>query len=111
MEQQPNTPFNSIESAQDYLQLLAEELTRVLKEIESEREVASASVSSRYLDAVRLVCYKLQRLQQHVRASRRILNDLRLLRRLFDGSSASRPPDHEDTNAAAVKREGEALGI
>ena len=94
---QSNTPFDSLESAQDYLRLLAEELTWVLKEVEVERELAFASVPSRYLDALQLVFYKLQRLEQHVRASRRLLNDLLLLRKLFDGKGGRTPQAHQDT--------------
>jgi hypothetical protein len=99
MAYQPKNPFDSIESAQDYLRLLAEELARVLGEVEAEQEFVSGDGSSRHLDALRLVCYKLQRLQQHVGTSRRILNDLRLLRRLFDSNSARTPLAHENTDA------------
>jgi len=84
MARRSNTPFDSIESTQDYLRLLSEELNHVLDEIETEREVASASASARYLDAVRLAHYKLSRLRQHILASRRIVNDIHLIKRLFD---------------------------
>lgn len=83
MGYQQETPFESIESAQEYLRLLGEEVARVLDGVEVDREAASATTAGRRLDALRLVCYKLQRLEQHIQASGRILNDLRLLRRLF----------------------------
>jgi hypothetical protein len=35
------------------------------------------------LEAVRLALYKLEKLEQHIKASRRLLNDLRTLRRLL----------------------------
>lgn len=106
---QSKRPFESIESAQDYLRLLSEELTRVLEELEAERDFASASVSTRYLDAVRLACYKLEKLRQHVQASRRILNDLCLIRGLFDkrGDRVHQSPE----NAQALAGERELLGL
>jgi|GEM_PF-1402348 len=105
---QTSNPFDSIESAQDYLGLLAEEVARVLEEVEAEREFVSGQGVDRHLDALHLVCYKLQRLQQHVRTSRRILNDLRLLRRLFENNSDRIPPAKENRNA--VTEYGEPLG-
>jgi hypothetical protein len=47
--------------------------------------------SSRRLDAFRLVDYKLAQLATHMQASRRILNDLRALRRLLLGQREGRP--------------------
>jgi hypothetical protein len=77
------TPFESIDNAQDYLRLLAEELARVIDEVEADSASVSGAAFSRRLDAVRLVSYKLRRLQQHIQASGRLLNDLRMLRRIL----------------------------
>jgi len=104
MARQFNTPFDSIENTQGYLRLLSEELTRVLEELEAEGSHASASASSRYLDALRLACYKVQRLQHHVRASGRILNDLRLIRRLFDTHGDRMRKASESTQPPAAER-------
>lgn len=93
MSQQLQTPFESIENAQEYLRLLAEEVAMVLGEIEDDRTDAASSAESRRLDALHLVCYKLQRLSHHVDSSRRILNDLRMLRRLFERDSAKPRPE------------------
>ena len=84
MSQQLQTPFESIEGAQEYLRLLAEEVACVLQEIESDRSESARLGRSRRLDALHLACYKLQRLGHHVDAGKRILNDLRMLRRLFE---------------------------
>ena len=84
MRQQLHTPFESIEGAQEYLHLLAEEIACVLQEIETDRTEAAALGHNRRLDALHLACFKLQRLGHHVDASKRILNDLRMLRRLFE---------------------------
>jgi len=98
MAQQLETPFESIESAQEYLRLLAEEVACVLEEIEVDRDEAAKLGKNRRLDALHLVCYKLQRLGHHVDASKRILNDLRMLRRLFERDLEK--PLEKATNAA-----------
>jgi signal transduction histidine kinase len=99
MSHQLQTPFESIENAQEYLRLLSEEVALVLREIEDDRTEAASSAQSRRLDALHLVCYKLQRLSHHVDSSRRILNDLRLLRRLFERDSAKPLPERPSVAA------------
>jgi hypothetical protein len=84
MSRQLQTPFETIEGAQEYLRLLAEEVSSVLHEIESDRTEAASLGPSRRLDALDLACYKLQRLSHHVDRGKRILNDLRMIRRLFE---------------------------
>lgn len=84
MEQELQTPFESIEGAQEYIRLLGEEVIRVLEDVEADRAAVTAGEGGRRLEALHLVCYKLQMLQQHIKSSSRILNDLCLLRRLFD---------------------------
>ena len=83
MDSELQTPFESIEGAQEYVRLLTEEVACVLEEVDADRN-ASTELGGRRLDALQLVCYKLQMLKQHMNASSRILNDLRLLRRLFE---------------------------
>ena len=77
------TPFESIENAQDYLRLLGEEVAHVLGDVEADATSAVGAQFARRLDALRLVSYKLRRLQQHVQASGRLLNDLRMLGRIL----------------------------
>jgi hypothetical protein len=74
------TPFDSIESAQEFMQLLAESVEEAARD--TEQDMASAA-SERQLDALRLVAYKLHQLREDVRSSSRLLNDLRSLRRLL----------------------------
>src|SRR5687768_13005516 len=78
-----DTPFDSIEGAQDYLRLLACELETVSTDVREDIEEAARDRAARRLDALQIVEYKLKQLAQHVDASRRILNDLRMLRRLL----------------------------
>ena len=78
-----DTPFDSIEGAQEYLGLLAAELETVRTDIQEDIEEAARDRAARRLDALQIVDYKLKQLAQQIGASRRILNDLRMLRRLL----------------------------
>lgn len=78
-----DTPFDSIEGAQEYLRLLAAELEVVRADIQADIEEADRVRAARRIDALQIVDYKLKQLSQQVGASRRILNDLRMLRRLL----------------------------
>jgi len=75
------TPFDSIESAHEYVGLLCEALDDAERMIEHEIANPCAFTGHRHLDALRLVDYKLKTLRQHFVASRRLLTDLRTLRR------------------------------
>jgi hypothetical protein len=77
-------PFDTIESAHEYLSLLREQVLVVRGDILRERDLTQ-SAEARRLDALRLVDYKLGQLSNHLQASSRVLNDLRLLRRLLLG--------------------------
>jgi hypothetical protein len=77
------TPFDSVENAQAYIQLLIETLVEAKKEIAADAASAGSGRSERRLQALRLVEYKLHRLEHHLRVSGHMLNDLRRLRRLL----------------------------
>ena len=79
------TPFDSIESAHEYVRLLACEVEDVTNLIHKEIDDAVAQRAERRIDTLRLVDYKLKQLAEHLGASRRILNDLQMLRRLLLG--------------------------
>lgn len=74
------TPFDSIESAHEYVHLLGETVDQSL---EHTAEDLAMCVSDRQRDALRLVTYKLTQLRAQLTASSRVLNDLRTLRRLL----------------------------
>jgi hypothetical protein len=82
MSNHPETPFESIENARDYLRLLQETVAEARIEIASDL-AASGGQSDRRVEALRLVLYKLEKLEQHLHSSGRVLNDLRSLRRLL----------------------------
>ena len=77
------TPFDNIEGAQEYLGLLTEAINEAKHTADSDIVAEADSKSPRRLDALRLVLYKLEKLEQHVKISRRLLNDLRTMRRLL----------------------------
>lgn len=77
------SPFDSIESAQEYLRLLASEVETVRNDIRRDVEEAAREQAARRLDALHVVDYKLKQLAQQLGASRQILSDLRKLRRLL----------------------------
>lgn len=79
----PETPFHDIESALEYTNLLLEATQEAHVEIEAEIARVSDPRLGRRKQAMRLVSHKLAKLSSHIVTSRRILNDLRTLRRLL----------------------------
>jgi hypothetical protein len=90
----PDTPFDSIESSLEYVGLLAEAIDEARSGVDEETTLAAASGAGRRVEALKLVALKLDKLGGHVSASRRILNDLRTLRRLLldERAHAARRP-------------------
>jgi hypothetical protein len=76
-------PFDSIESAQEFLNVLAATVLDVMKELNSARAEAARQGESRRVQGLDLAIYKLKMLGCYVHKSRRALNDLRMLRRLI----------------------------
>ena len=83
------TPFDTIEGSHEYVALLAEALAEARREIEEEVALAEREGADRRKQALLLVSYNLDKLNLHITSSRRILNDLRSLRRLL---LTERPP-------------------
>jgi len=84
MPYEPETPFDSIEGALEYVGLLVESVEEAREDIAAELEEARRTPNAtRRADALQLVAYKVDRLAEHARSSRRLLNDLRTLRRLL----------------------------
>lgn len=77
------TPFDNIESALEYVNHLLEATREAREQIGREVLRAANPQLARRKQALQLVYYKLDKLSSHVAASRRILNDLRTLRRLL----------------------------
>ena len=77
------SPFDSIEGAYQYVSLLGEAVEEAQGAIQKDIAQAHADAAARRLEALHIVSYKLGQLKDHIGASRRILNDLRTLRRLL----------------------------
>ncbi len=83
MSYHPETPFDNIESALEYVNLLLEATREAQQEVETEILRAADPQSARRKQALQLVSYNLAKLSSHISSSRRLLNDLRTLRRLL----------------------------
>jgi hypothetical protein len=83
MSHHSEAPFDNIEGSHEYVKLLAEAVALALSEVEGELALAGADSAKRRQEALQLVAFKLNKLSSHMTASRRILNDLRSLRRLL----------------------------
>ena len=84
----PETPFDSVESAQIYIALLREAVEQAHGDVRDDIAAAAADNRARHLQALRLVDHKLTQLGGQLGASSRILNDLRMLRRVLVGDGA-----------------------
>ena len=82
-------PFDTVESAEAFLSLLNDSVADALRDVEVDLQLAVAHHQNRRVEALNLVVYNLNRLTFHVCKSRRLLNDLRMLRRLL-----LREPEH-----------------
>ena len=92
MNHASGSPFDSIESAHDFVSLFSDSVADAKRDIESNIQRELTSNVPRRLDALRLAAYNLERLELHLNKSRRILNDLRSLRRLlFEERAATHP--------------------
>lgn len=83
MSQTSPTPFDTIESAHDFVRVLGETIAEAKQEIELDLARELDSPPSRHRDALRIALYNLEKLEKHTACSRRLLNDLRSLRRLL----------------------------
>lgn len=87
----PESPFERIESAHEYVRLLVSQVEEVRRDIQTDIADAEREQATRRIDALQVVDYKLKQLEQYLGASSRILNDLRMLRRLLlaDGETSA----------------------
>lgn len=82
MGDQTIRPFESIESALEFMVLLEEEIAGASKEL---HETLDGTGNRRHAEALNLALYKMHQLSFHTQKSRRILNDLRLIRSVLVG--------------------------
>ncbi len=97
---QPETPFDSIEGSHEYVALLAQAIAEARKEVEEDIAAAERESADRRKQALLLVSYNLAKLNLHITNSRRILNDLRTLRRLLLAERTGQPIEEPGEIAA-----------
>lgn len=90
------TPFDSVENAQQYVRLLVEAIAEAKSEIAADLATAAQTKSERRIEALQLVQFKLDKLEQHLQVSSRLLNDLRSLRRLLLDERPESAPAGQD---------------
>jgi hypothetical protein len=96
------TPFDNIEGSHEYVAMLAESLDEARRDVEAEIAAAERDGADRRKQALLLVSYNLAKLHLHITSSRRILNDLRTLRRLLraERGLAGEPQGESEVSAA-----------
>ena len=76
-------PFDSIESAYDFMNVLAETILEAMKDLHVDHAHALREGEARTAQAIELALFKAKVLNSYVHKSRRALNDLRTIRRLI----------------------------
>lgn len=93
MAHQISRPFESIESALEFMALLEGEIAEASGEL---REMTREDGEERFGEALNLALYKMHQLSSQVQKSRRLLNDLKLIRNVLvadpDGRMPALPP-------------------
>jgi len=102
-------PFDSIESAQDFLGLLSEAIEEAIRDVADDRKTGQKERQERRVEALDLALYKLKLLDGHVAKSQRILKDLRSIRRLLVGEQPD--TDEEDNSDEASADASGRFGV
>ncbi len=83
MGYRPETPFDNIESAKQFVELLIEAIEESSRDVDAEIALSKGNISGRSKKALQLVSVNLAKLSQHMTKSRQILSHLRTLRQLL----------------------------
>jgi protein subunit release factor A len=83
MNAELSKPFESIESAHEFVALLEESIQEAADDVRGHLRDAEAARDERQVRALNLALYKLTQLATQMHKSRRALNDLRSIRRLL----------------------------
>ena len=88
------SPFETLESAYEFVSLLREAADEEYASILGEIALAQTTPGAgRRVDALRLVNHKLDGVRQHLLASLVLINDLRMLKRLLVGERRGEDPE------------------
>jgi len=104
VDDQPESPFENIESALQFVELLCDAIEETRREIE---QASAEPQSDRRQQALQLFSYNLAKLALHMGTSRRILNDLRTLRRLFLQERGAKDDEEQAEEPEAAGSAGE----
>jgi hypothetical protein len=77
------SPFDTIESAHEYMSFLAATALENIAELRRDHEAALREGADRRAQAIEIAIFKLKQLSCYTFKSRRMLNDLRIIRRLI----------------------------
>ena len=103
MSYKAETPFDSIEGSHEYVRMLSEAVDEARRDVEEEVASAEKDRADRRKEALLLVSYNLAKLNLHITSSRRILNDLRTLRRLLLAERGLPAEDESEVGTAEQK--------
>jgi hypothetical protein len=90
---QNQNPFDRIDAALEYLTLLSQTVQENRQKVQTEIMVVTHQPRRRQFEALSLVAYNLEKLEQHLKASRKALNDLRKLRMLLINEEVQKTVD------------------
>jgi hypothetical protein len=85
-------PFGTIESTEQYLELLSDRIDEVLDEAHG--ELLKCKFDPDRAQTWQLVLYTIKKLSSHVETSRKLMTDLDVLRTLLDANSSARAEAH-----------------
>ncbi len=94
-------PFDSIESAQDFLVLLSEAIEDAVIHVKDDQKAGQDAQQLRRVEALNLALYKLKLLHEHIDKSRRLLKDLGSIRRILVG-------DHPELDEADLPEQADS---
>jgi hypothetical protein len=82
-----SNPFTTLESAQEFIALLSRSIEETKVDIDEELLEASQSGQGRRAEALNIAGYKIAELSAHTHKLSRLLNDLKMLRRVLHNDS------------------------
>ena len=94
--------FDSIESTHEFLTLVAQVVLEAKRDIGAHLQREMSSSFSRRLEALQIIVYLLETLEIDIKKSRRILNDLRSLRRLLFEERTAKPNSIPDAKTETL---------
>lgn len=90
------TPFERIDAAQEYLALLSQTVQENRQKMQREMMIVIHEPHKRYFEVLSVIAYNLDRLEQHLKASRQALSNLRKLRMLLISAELPKADDPDE---------------